>query len=39
MVNSFKTVVLLGLLTGFLLLIGKHLGGNAGMVIALPLSL
>ena len=39
MVNSFKTVVLLGLLTGFLLLIGKHLGGNAGMVIALLFSL
>ena len=39
MFNSFKTVVLLGLLTGFLLLIGKHFGGNAGMVIALIFSL
>ena len=39
MFNSFKTVVLLGLLTGFLLLIGKHFGGNAGMVIALLFSL
>ncbi len=39
MFNSFKTVVLLGLLTGFLLLIGKHFGGNAGMLIALIFSL
>ena len=39
MFNSFKTVVLLGLLTGFLLLIGKHFGGNAGMMIALSFSL
>ncbi len=39
MFNSFKTVVLLGLLTGFLLLIGKHFGGNAGMVLALLFSL
>ena len=39
MFNSFKTVVLLGLLTGFLLLIGKHFGGNAGMMIALIFSL
>ena len=39
MFNSFKTVVLLGLLTGFLLLIGKHFGGNAGMMIALVFSL
>ena len=39
MFNSFKTVVLLGLLTGFLLLIGKHFGGNAGMILALIFSL
>lgn len=39
MVNSFKTVILLGLLTGCLLVIGKHLGGNAGMALALLLSL
>jgi len=39
MFNSFKTVILLGLLTGFLLVIGRHLGGNGGMVIALLFSL
>ena len=38
MFNSFKTVLLLGLLTGFLLVIGKQLGGQTGMVIALVLS-
>ncbi len=38
MFNSFKTVVLLGLLTGFLLVIGKQLGGQTGMVVALVLS-
>ncbi len=38
MFNSFKTVLLLGLLTGFLLVIGKQLGGQTGMVVALVLS-
>ncbi|MCL5286030.1 MAG: zinc metalloprotease HtpX [Nitrospirae bacterium] len=38
MFNSLKTVLLLGLLTGFLLFIGKQLGGQTGMVIALVLS-
>ncbi len=33
--NSVKTTLFLGLLTGILLLFGKVLGGNAGMVIAL----
>jgi heat shock protein HtpX len=33
--NSIKTALLLGLLTGILLLFGKVLGGNAGMVVAL----
>ena len=33
MFNSFKTVLLLGLLTGFLLVIGKQLGGQTGMAI------
>ncbi len=33
--NSIKTAILLGFLTGLLLLFGKLLGGNAGMVVAL----
>ncbi len=33
--NSIKTALLLGFLTGLLLLFGKLLGGNAGMVFAL----
>jgi heat shock protein HtpX len=33
--NSLKTAILLGFLTGLLLLFGKLLGGNAGMVVAL----
>lgn len=33
--NSIKTAILLGFLTGILLLFGKLLGGNAGMVVAL----
>ncbi len=33
--NSLKTVILLGFLTGILLVFGKLLGGNAGMVVAL----
>ncbi len=38
MFNSIKTVLLLGLLTGFLLVIGRQLGGQTGMVVALVLS-
>ncbi len=33
--NALKTTLLLGLLTGFLLLAGEYLGGQNGMVIAL----
>ena len=33
--NTLKTAILLGLLTGILLVFGKLLGGNAGMVVAL----
>jgi heat shock protein HtpX len=33
--NTLKTTILLGFLTGLLLLFGKLLGGNTGMVIAL----
>ncbi|WP_163327754.1 zinc metalloprotease HtpX [Desulfurobacterium thermolithotrophum] len=33
--NTLKTTILLGLLTGMLLVFGKLLGGNVGMVIAL----
>ncbi len=33
--NTLKTTILLGFLTGLLLLFGKMLGGNTGMVIAL----
>ncbi|HEX7505089.1 MAG TPA: protease HtpX, partial [Syntrophales bacterium] len=32
--NSLKTAVLLGLLTGLLVLIGGYLGGRNGMFIA-----
>jgi heat shock protein HtpX len=35
MSNTFKTTLLLGLLTGLLVLIGGHFGGRQGMVIAL----
>jgi len=35
MSNSFKTVVLLGLLTGLLLAFGQAFGGSQGLVIAL----
>ncbi len=35
MSNTLKTTALLGLLTGLLLLFGKALGGDAGMVVAL----
>ena len=33
--NTTKTTLLLGLLTGFFVLIGNALGGGNGMVIAL----
>lgn len=33
--NNFKTVVLLGLLTGLVLFVGQLLGGSGGLVIAL----
>ncbi len=36
--NTLKTTILLGLLTGILLMFGKLIGGNAGMVIALILA-
>ncbi|MBI2573464.1 zinc metalloprotease HtpX [Candidatus Woesearchaeota archaeon] len=38
-VNQLKTVLLLGLLTGLLLLVGRLLGGVTGMTIALVLAL
>ena len=34
-INTIKTVIFLGLLTGILLVFGKLLGGNVGLVIAL----
>ncbi|MBI1725192.1 MAG: zinc metalloprotease HtpX [Candidatus Tectomicrobia bacterium] len=37
--NSLKTYVLLGLLTGLILLIGHLIGGQGGLVIALVLAL
>ena len=37
--NSFKTVLLLGALTGMFLLIGSAIGGQTGMVIALLLAM
>ena len=33
--NALKTTLLLGLLTGFLLLIGEYFGGRNGMILAL----
>ncbi|MEW5807368.1 MAG: zinc metalloprotease HtpX [Acidobacteriota bacterium] len=35
MANSFKTAILLGLLTGLILVVGSLLGGQQGMLIAL----
>jgi heat shock protein HtpX len=35
MTNALKTTLLLGLLTGFLLVIGQYLGGQNGMILAL----
>ncbi|MBI2545601.1 zinc metalloprotease HtpX [Candidatus Woesearchaeota archaeon] len=37
--NQIKTVLLLGILTGILLVIGQFLGGNTGLIIALVISL
>src|SRR3954463_11322285 len=39
MSNSIKTVLLLGLLTGIILVIGEIFGGPQGMAIALVFSL
>jgi heat shock protein HtpX len=36
--NALKTVLLLGLLTGFMILVGDWLGGQRGMVMALGLA-
>jgi len=36
--NALKTALLLGLLTGFMILVGDWLGGQRGMVIALGLA-
>ena len=37
--NQIKTVLLLGILTGLLLIIGRFVGGNTGLLIALLFSL
>jgi heat shock protein HtpX len=37
--NSLKTAVLLGALTGLIMLIGRYLGGSQGMVIAFVLAM
>ena len=36
--NALKTTLLLGLLTGFLLVIGEYLGGQSGLIIALGIA-
>jgi len=36
--NAFKTTLLLGLLTGFLLFIGQYFGGQNGMIMALGIA-
>jgi len=36
--NTLKTTILLGFLTGILLMFGKLLGGNVGLVIALVMA-
>ncbi|MFB3815574.1 MAG: zinc metalloprotease HtpX [Terriglobales bacterium] len=38
MSNNLKTVALLGLLTGFILLIGEYFGGQSGLVFALVIA-
>ncbi len=37
--NQFKTVILLGALTGLLLLVGQLLGGNSGLIIGLVIAI
>jgi heat shock protein HtpX len=39
MVNSLKSVLLLGAMTGVLLFLGRHFGGNTGLMVAFILSL
>ena len=39
MLNQMKSILLLGSLTGVLLFIGKHWGGNSGMLLAFVFSL
>ena len=39
MINSMKSVLFLGALTGVLLFLGKHWGGDAGMILALGFSI
>ena len=39
MTSQFKTVLLLGLLTGLMLLMGQMMGGKTGLVIAIVLAL
>ncbi|KGA94694.1 Peptidase M48, Ste24p precursor [Leptospirillum ferriphilum] len=39
MINSLKSVLFLGALTGVLLFLGKHWGGDTGMILALGFSL
>jgi len=39
MTSQFKTVLLLGLLTGLMLLMGQMLGGKTGLIIAIVLAL
>ncbi len=36
--NALKTTALLGLLTGFLLVVGEYLGGQNGMILALAIA-
>ncbi len=36
--NALKTTLLLGLLTGFLLLVGEYFGGQNGMIVALAIA-
>ena len=39
MINQIKTILLLGLLTGIILLIGAFIAGQQGLLIALIISL
>ena len=36
--NALKTALLLGLLTGFMILVGDWLGGQRGMILALGIA-